>query len=104
MRLAILGFSAALLLAGAATAQQSTTGTKLSQADCSSAWSKLDTGKAGNLTETQASTAVTNFSSADTNKDGKLSQTEFMAACANGQTTGVGSRGMTGSDKAPAQK
>jgi hypothetical protein len=78
--------------------------TKMSQADCTAAWSKADTAKSGNLSESQARGIVTDFKAADTNKDGKLSRTEFTAACDKGLVTasgatGSGGRGMTGNDE-----
>ncbi|HWB47222.1 MAG TPA: hypothetical protein VG900_17450 [Hyphomicrobiaceae bacterium] len=101
-------FAAAVALAVAAPAFAQTTtapkaGAKMSQAECTSAWTKLDASKSGNVTQTQATGVVTDFKTADTNKDGKLSQTEFMSACNKGLVTastasGAGSRGMTGSE------
>jgi hypothetical protein len=92
----ILVSATALAVTGTAFAQTSPSGsTKMSQAECTSLWSSLDTGKTGNISEAQSKNAVSNFTSADTDKDGKLSQTEFMTACNQG---GVSSRGMTGSD------
>ena len=94
----ILGFAAALAVAGTAFAQTTPpagTGTKMSAADCTSLWSKLDAGKSGSLTQSQAKDAVTNFKAADINNDGKLDQTEFTTACNQGD---VISRGMTGTD------
>jgi len=91
----ILVSAAALAVAGTAFAQTTPSGsTKMSQAECTSLWSSLDSSKAGSLSESQSKNAVSNFTSADTDKDGKLSQTEFMTACNQG---GVTSRGMTGS-------
>jgi hypothetical protein len=75
----------------------------MSQAECSSSWTRLDSAKTGKVSETQAKSDVTNFSAADTDKDGNLTQSEFMSACdkglvtASGQT-GTGSRGMSGDD------
>ena len=94
----ILGFAAALALAGNALAQSGTSSgpsTKMSQSDCTSLWSKMDAGKSGSLTESQVKDSVPNFKSADTNQDSKLSQSEFMTACSNG---GVISRGLTGTE------
>jgi hypothetical protein len=100
--LPIIGFAAALAMAGTAFAQSQTTppagNKKMSAADCTALWSSLDTAKAGSLTEAQAKSAVPNFAAADTNKDGKLSQSEFTSACSSGLVTGSGSRGMTGTD------
>jgi len=85
------------------TTSPGTGSTKMSQAECSSSWTRLDSAKTGKVSETQAKSDVTNFSAADTDKDGNLTQSEFMSACdkglvtASGQT-GTGSRGMSGDD------
>lgn len=102
---------AALLMAGSAFAQTTTApnaGTKMSAADCTAAWDKLDTAKSGSVSETQAQGTVTDFKTADANHDGKLTKAEFTSACDKGLVTasaGTGSagRGMTGSEK-PAKK
>ena len=102
---------ATLLMAGPAYAQTTTApkaGTKMSQSDCTAAWTKLDTAKSGSVSQTQAQGVVTDFKTADANHDGKLTSAEFMSACDKGLVTasaGTGSagRGMTGSDK-PAKK
>jgi hypothetical protein len=96
--ISIVGFVAALALAGTAFAQTTPPagkGTKMSAADCASLWSKLDASKSGSLTESQAKDAVTNFKAADINNDGKLDQNEFTTACNQGD---VISRGLTGTD------
>jgi len=96
-------------LAQTATAPKSGTA-KMSQADCTAAWSKLDTAKAGNVSQSQAQGVVTDFKAADTNNDAKLTQTEFMAACdkglvtASAGTSGSGGRGMTGHEPASPKK
>jgi hypothetical protein len=81
---------------------------KMSQADCTAAWNKLDPAKAGSVTQSQATGTVTDFKAADANNDGKLSQAEFTAACNKGLVTAAGpntgSRGMTGTDNAPPKK
>jgi len=100
----------AILFFGIATATAQTTGTtggstnatqKMTQAECQSVWSKADASSAGSLTQGQAQSYLSNFSSADTNKDSKLSSAEFLAACQQGMvkdtaTTGAGS-GASGS-------
>jgi hypothetical protein len=83
--------------------------TKMSQADCTAAWTKLDASKSGSVSQSQAQGVVTDFTAADTNKDGKLTQTEFMAACDKGlvtasAATGSGGRGMTGGAPTPPKK
>jgi len=104
--------AAALAIAMPALAQTTTIpksgASKMSQADCTAAWSKLDASKSGSVSQTQAQ-VVTDFKAADTNSDGKLTQTEFMAACDKGlvtasTATGSGGRGMTGSEPASPKK
>jgi hypothetical protein len=105
--LASLAAAAALAIAVPALAQTTTTpksgATKMSQADCTAAWTKLDTTKGGSVSQSQAGSVVTDFKAADTNSDGKLTQSEFMTACGKGlvtasTSTGSGSRGMTGGE------
>jgi hypothetical protein len=103
--------AAALSFALPALAQTSTSpsSTKMSQSDCTAAWTKLDASKSNSVSQTQAQGVVTDFKAADTNNDGKLTQTEFMAACDKGLVTasagtGTGSRGMTGSDTTTPKK
>jgi hypothetical protein len=81
--------------------------TKMSQAECTAAWTKLDASKSGNVSQSQAEGVVTDFKAADTNSDGKLTQAEFSAACDKGLVTasaGTGGRGMTGSEPTPPKK
>jgi hypothetical protein len=82
---------------------------KMSQADCTAAWTKLDASKSGSVSQSQAQGVVTDFKAADTDNDGKLTQTEFMAACNKGLVTasagsGTGGRGMTGNEPASPKK
>jgi hypothetical protein len=68
---------------------------KITQAECSSLWNRLDAAKSGSVSEAQARAHVTDFKAIDANSDGKLSQTEFQAGCDKGQvrssaTTGPG--------------
>lgn len=100
-----------LVLVGPGFAQTSTSpagATKMSQADCTSEWSKLDTSNTGSIGQPQVQSSISDFSSADTDKDGKLSRTEFMSACDKGLVrssaagTGTGTRGMTGNGTTPA--
>jgi hypothetical protein len=70
---------------------------------CTATWNKLDTGKRGSVSQSQAQGVVTDFKAADTNNDDKLSHAEFMAACNKGlvtasAATGSSARGMTGND------
>jgi hypothetical protein len=97
----------ALALAVPALAQTSTVpkggATKMSKAECTAAWTKLDASKSGSVSQSQAQGVVTDFKAADTNNDGKLSQTEFLAACDKGlviasAVPGSGGRGMTGNE------
>ena len=88
-------------LAQTSTAPKSAT-TKMSQAECTAAWNKLDTAKSGSVSQSQTQGVVKDFKAADTNNDGKLSQAEFMAACDKGlvtaSATGSGGRGLTGTE------
>jgi hypothetical protein len=82
---------------------------KMSQAECTAAWNKLDIAKTGSVSQTQAGATVTDFKTADANSDGKLTQAEFSAACDKGLVTaaagtGTGSRGMTGQEPATPKK
>src|SRR6476646_3331841 len=90
MRKAILVGSAAVafgILGGGAFAQtqspsSSATGAmKMTQAECAALWNRVDSGKAGNISENQAKPYVTDFKALDTNGDKKLSQSEFQAGC-----------------------
>jgi EF hand len=103
--------STALAIAMPALAQTGTapkSAAKMSQADCTAAWTKLDASKSGSVSQSQAQGTVTDFKAADTNNDGKLSQAEFRAACDKGLVTasasGTGGRGMTGSEPTPPKK
>jgi hypothetical protein len=109
---ASLTAAAALALALPAFAQSTTPKTaaeKMSQADCTAAWTKLDASKAGSVTQTQAQGVVTDFKAADANSDGKLSKAEFTSACEKGLVTasassGSGARGMTGNESSTHKK
>ena len=111
--IASVAATAALALAIPALAQTTTTPKsstmKMSQADCTAAWTKLDASKAGSVSQTQAQGVVTDFKAADSNGDGKLTQAEFTAACDKGLVTasaasGTGGRGMTGTDSTAPKK
>jgi len=111
--IASLVATAALAIAMPALAQTTTapkSGTmKMSQAECTAAWTKLDASKSGSVSQSQAQAVVTDFSAADTNKDGKLTQAEFKAACDKGLVTasagtGTGGRGMTGNEPTSPKK
>jgi hypothetical protein len=95
-----------LFLTAAAYAQTSTApkagAMKMTAAECTSLWNKLDTAKSGSVTEAQAKPYVTNFKSVDANNDGKLSQSEFQSGCNKGEVhssastgTGTGTSGST---------
>jgi hypothetical protein len=104
--IASLAATAVLALAMPALAQTTAPGpAKMSQAECTAAWTKLDAAKSGNVSQAQAQGTVTDFKAADTNGDGKLTQAEFTAACNKGLVTATGpstgSRGMTGTDAPP---
>jgi hypothetical protein len=95
-------------LAQTTTAPKSGT-TKMSKADCTAAWTKLDAAKSGSVSQSQALGVVTDFKAADANNDGKLTQAEFSAACDKGlvtasAATGSGGRGMTGSEPTSPKK
>ena len=116
MRKAIVIGSTAIafgLLSGAAVAQtkspSSGTGgaTKMSQAECAALWNRIDSGKAGNVSENQVEAYVTDFQALDTNGDKKISQSEFQAGCDKGlvhssASTGAGTGSMSpGGSTAP---
>jgi hypothetical protein len=100
-----------LLLGGTAFAQTSTApksttapAMKMTQAECTALWGKLDTSNSGSVSQAQAQTYVKDFKAIDTNKDGKLSKAEFQSGCDKGQvhssaTTGAASG--TGSSATP---
>ncbi len=110
---ASLAVAAALAIAMPALAQTTTMpksgGSKMSRADCTAAWTKLDASKSGSVSQTRAQGVVTDFKAADSNNDGKLTQTEFSAACDKGlvtasAATGSGGRGITGSEPTSPKK
>jgi hypothetical protein len=110
---ASLAAAAALAISLPALAQTTApkSGTaKMSQADCTAAWTKLDAAKTGSVSQSQAQNVVADFKAADTNNDAKLSQAEFTAACdkglvaASAGTDGSGGRGMTGNEPASPKK
>ena len=75
---------AMLVLAGPAWPQT------MSQSEisaCNAAWTSLEGNKSGSVSQSQAQSAVKDFSSADTNRDGKLSRAEFTEACRKGLVT-----------------
>jgi hypothetical protein len=57
---------------------------KLTQAQCTSLWSKIDSSRSGSVTQAAARPYVTDFKAIDSNSDGKLSRAEFMAGCNKG--------------------
>jgi len=57
---------------------------KLSAAQCSTLWEKVNTSGAATIDASQAQGYVTNFKAADPDNDGTLSKPEFQAACAKG--------------------
>jgi hypothetical protein len=110
MKMLAVAALASFALVAPGFAQTSTSpggATKMSQADCTSEWSRLDASNTGSVGQPQAQNMISDFSSADTDKDGKLSRTEFMSACDKGLVrssstgTGTGSRGISGSDTTP---
>ncbi len=108
MRKAILVGSTAIafgMLGGAAIAQtkspSSTDATKMTQAECAALWNRVDSSKAGNLSESQAKAYVTDFKAVDTNGDKKLSQSEFQAGCDKGLVHSTASTGAGTGSMAP---
>lgn len=108
MRKAIVMGSTAIvfgMLGGAAIAQtkspSSTDATKMSQAECAALWNRVDSSKAGNLSESQAKAYVTDFKALDTNGDKKLSQSEFQAGCDKGLVHSTASTGAGTGSMAP---
>ena len=67
--------------------------TKMSAADCTATWNRLDTAKSGTVSQTQAQPLITNFKAADSNNDGKLSLQEFQSACNQGLVKGSAATG-----------
>jgi len=110
MRKAIVVCSTAVafgLLSGAAVAQtqpKSTSpggATKMSQAECAALWNRVDSGKAGNLTENQVKAYVKDFNALDTNGDKKISQSEFQAGCDKGLVQSTAATGAGTGSMAP---
>jgi len=110
MRKAILVGSTAIAFAmfgGAAMAQTkspssgSTGAMKMSQAECSALWNRIDSTKAGNISESQVKAYVTDFKALDTNGDHKLSQSEFQAGCDKGLVHSTASTGAGTGSMAP---
>jgi hypothetical protein len=110
MRKAILVGSTAIafgMLGGAAMAQTkspssgSTDAMKMTQAECAALWNRIDSGKAGNVGESQVKAYVTDFKALDTNGDKKLSQSEFQAGCDKGLVHSTASTGAGTGSMAP---
>jgi hypothetical protein len=110
MRKAIVVGSTAIafgLLSGAALAQTQSPSTspggamKMTQAECAALWNRVDSGKAGNLTENQVKAYVTDFKALDTNGDKKISQSEFQAGCDKGLVHSTASTGAGTGSMAP---
>lgn len=99
----MIGIGAAAAQSGApGSSGAATSGTQLSQSECTSMWGKLDSSSSGQVSQSQAQSYVTDFRQADSNSDGRLSMAEFQSACQRGlvrsssAATGTGS-GTTGS-------
>jgi hypothetical protein len=110
MRKAIVLGSTAIafgLLGGAAVAQTQSpstspgAATKMSQAECSALWNRVDAGKAGNLTEAQVKAYISDFNALDTNGDKKISQSEFQSGCDKGLVHSTASTGAGTGSMAP---
>jgi hypothetical protein len=78
----MVGLALCCGMGGAAFA--ATNGTKLSSAQCSSLWDKVNATGAATIDASQAQGYVTNFKAADPDGDGTLTKAEFQAACAKG--------------------
>jgi hypothetical protein len=111
MKIAGSILAAAIMALAVPAVAQTTPGSgavKMTSAECTAAWNKLDTAKSGSVSEAQAQGTVTDFKAADANGDGKLTQAEFTAACGKGLVTAAapntGSRGMTGTDTPTPKK
>ena len=111
MKIAGSILAAAIVALAVPAVAQTTPGSgaaKMSAAECTAAWNKLDAAKAGSVAQAQAQDTVTDFKAADANSDGKLTQAEFTAACNKGLVTAsmpnTGSRGMTGTDTPTPKK
>lgn len=79
----IAGLALCYSIGGAAFAAENGA-MKLSAAQCSTLWEKVNTSGAATIDASQAQGYVTNFKAADPDNDGTLSKTEFQAACAKG--------------------
>ena len=113
LRTVAIAMLSSSLIAGAAYAQSTTTTTpgassgamKMTSAECTSVWNKIDSGKSGSVTQSQATTYVRDFKSADANSDGKLSSAEFQAACDKGMVRDTAASGSsTGSSGSGSMK
>ena len=81
----LIGITAAMLVLAGPTWSQTMSPSEISA--CNAAWTSLEGNKTGSVTQTQARSALKNFSSADTNSDGKISKGEFTEACRKGLVT-----------------
>lgn len=79
----IVGLALGCGMGGAAVAAESGA-VKLSAAQCSTLWDKINASGAATIGASQAQGYVTNFKAADMDSDGTLTKTEFQAACAKG--------------------
>ena len=88
----IAGLALCCSIGGAAFAAENGA-MKLSAAQCSTLWEKVNTSGAATIDASQAQGYVTNFKAADPDNDGTLSKTEFQAACAKGLVQDLASSG-----------
>ena len=99
----IVGLALCFSMGGAAFA--ATNGTKLSSAQCSSLWDKVNATGAATIDASQAQGYVTNFKAADPDSDGTLTKAEFQAACAKGlvqdSSSSGAAAGASGADETP---
>jgi len=97
----MMGLAVCCGMGGAAFA--ATNGTKLSAAQCSTLWDKVNVTGAATIDASQAQGYVTNFKGADPDGDGTLSKAEFQAACAKGlvqdSASSGAAAGASGSDE-----
>jgi hypothetical protein len=66
---------------------------KLSAAQCSTPWDKINASGGATIDASHTQGYVTNFKAADPDSDGTLTKTEFQAACAKGLVQDSASRG-----------
>jgi hypothetical protein len=109
--LALLTAGALALCASASWAQtsppSSSSGTKLSQSECSGLWQQANPSNASKLTEAQVAPYITNFKAANPDGDTTIEHDEWVAACNKGlvksSSSSGASSGESGSAKNPTE-